>query len=236
MEALIRFQANSAEHWKAEDVRHELLRVWPDHENVHESRAIKMEVTQQQGKEPTQSLSSPEVEAYVFRGSAKQTVYQARRDGLIVSWLAPYSTWAIFREAALKAWAEFRQVLAPKELHSVSMRYVNNLQFWAGDFILNEFFTAPPAQPADVSDWRSFGFQHATVYGVPNSPFAVRTIFTRLEGTPEMTSFLLDIEVNLTDSLTAFGRTAEECLEEMHKIKNRAFFSMLTQKAIDRYV
>lgn len=234
IEALIHFQSNAAEHWVPENVRNELQPAWPEHVEVQEMRPVKFEFKQEAGKEPEQKITFPGVDGFIFRAPATQTVYHARRDGLIVSWLAPYVNWATFRDSAMEAWGKFRQILAPEELHSVTLRHINRLEFPMADFRLADFFTAPPAKPQELNDWQFHGFQHQTLFAVPNSGCAVQVVFTPMfDVAAEKVAFILDIEVRLKEPLVE--RTVEEVLEEMRVLKNKAFFSMLTPAALAQY-
>ena len=198
-------------------------------------RPVKFEVKQEAGKEPEQKITFPSVDGFFFRAPGEPTVYHARRDGLIVSWLAPYANWETLRDTALKAWAKYREILAPEELHTVALRYINRLEFPQTDFQLAKFFTSPPAKPPELSRWTFLGFQHHSLFAVPGSGYAVQVIFTRIDGSPETVAFILDIEVRLKEALSATARRVEEVLEEMRALKNEAFFGMLTLDAIKRY-
>ncbi len=235
VEALIHFQANAAERWSPETMRNELQPAWPEHTEVQEMRPVKFEWKLEAGKEPEQKISSPGVDGLFFRAPGQPTVYHARRDGLIVSWLAPYANWETFRDTALAAWAKFQEILAPEDLHTVALRYINRLEFPQTEFKLSNFFASPPAKPPDLADWGFLSFQHHTLFAPTDSRFAVQVIFTRIEGPPEIAAFILDIEVRLKESLAATTRSVEEVLEEMRLLKNKAFFGMLTPAVIERY-
>jgi uncharacterized protein (TIGR04255 family) len=235
-EALIQFQANAAERWDPERLRRDLGMAWPLHTNVQANRSLKVEVKHEHGKDPEQSVSFSPPEGLVFRAEATSTVYQARRDGLVVSWLPPYIDWETFRGAALDAWDQFQRVANPEALHSVAVRYLNRLEFPLEGFRMKDYFTAPPAKPPEISDWNFHGFLHRTFFEVPDSFCAVLLSFSpTFEGAPEKVAFLIDIEVRLKEPLSAIEFSKEEVLEQMRHLKNKTFFSMLTPAAVERY-
>lgn len=236
VEALIRFQANAAENWRSSRVIDVVRAAWPEHTQIQELQHVELEFTAEAGRMAGQKIKVPEVDGFLLRAPDRQTAFQVRRDGLIVSWLAPYSDWTAFRTAAFESWAKFRQILSPGELHAVSVRYVNKLEFPLENFQLADFLVVSPAKPPEIANWSVLGFQHFTLLEVPDTGFVVQVISTQIDGRPGFASFILDIEVRAKESLAATGRTAEDSLEEMRKLKDQAFFSMLTTKAIDSYL
>jgi len=235
-EALIQFQANAADRWEPERLRRDLAAVWSHHINIQENRSLKVELKKEEGKEPEQKVSFSPPEGLMFRGEGIPTVYQARRDGLVVSWLPPYADWETFREAALNGWNEFQEVARPDPLHSVAVRYINRLEFQMEGFRMRDYFMAAPAKPPEISDWNFHGFSHRTFFEVPDSFCGVVLNFsTSFEGAPEKAAFIIDIEVRLKESLSAIDVSKEDVLEHMRHLKNKTFFSMLTPAAIERY-
>lgn len=235
VEALIHFQANAAERWESGTVRGDLQSAWPEHADVQEMRQVQFQVMQEAGKAPESRVILPGIDGLVFRASGQSTVYHARRDGLIVSWLAPYANWSVFFQKALEGWENFRRILAPVELHAVALRYINRLEFPMKDFRLSTYFTAPPAKPPTLENWQFHGFMHQTHFAVPDSGCSVQVNFTPTDPTSETVSFILDIEVRLKESLAATGRDMTDALEEMRNLKNTTFFALLTKAAIERY-
>jgi hypothetical protein len=50
-----------------------------------------------------------------------------------------------------------------------------------------------------------------------------------------MASMLLDIEVLLTQPLSALGMSVDDAFAMMRRVKNEAFFHSLTETALSRY-
>ena len=86
-------------------------------------------------------------------------------------------------------------------------------------------------------DWQFHGFMHQTLYAVPASPCAVKVILASAfePASGNSVAFIVDIEVTLKESLVATGRELGEILAEMHTLKNKAFFQLLTGEALQRY-
>lgn len=235
IEALVNFQANAARFWKPEEVRPALVARWPDHGDIQELRPVQIEMTQTpQGQLPLTVTS--EMQGLIFRSATQPSAHQARRDGYTFSRLKPYEDWPALEAGALAGWKDYQAVLKPEELHTVTVRFINRVEFPLEDFRLARFFTAPPVPPPDLG-WRFHGFMHQNFYAVPDSSCMVKVIFaSAFEPTPEKSvAFILDIEVTQKESLAATGKAIGAVLAEMHDLKNKAFFHLLTEEALLTY-
>lgn len=173
---------------------------------------------------------------FIFRSASQASAHQARRDGYTFSRLEPYENWPALEAGALAGWANYQAVLEPEELHTVAVRFINRVKFPLEGFKLARYFTAPPVPPPDLG-WQFNGFMHQSLYVVPDSPCAVRIVLMREPvATPEdSVAFIMDIEVTLKEFLAATGRRLAEVLGEMHDLKNKAFFHLLTEEALQTY-
>ena len=235
VEALVNFQANAARLWKPEEVRPTLVARWPEHAEIQELRPVQIEVTQTpHGQLPPKVTS--QMQGFIFRSATQPSVHQARRDGYTFSRLAPYGDWHSLEAGALAGWADYRAVLEPEELHAVAVRFINRVEFQLEGFRLARFFTTPPVSPPDLG-WQFHGFMHQTFYAVPGSPYVVKVILApAFEAAPgDSVAFIMDIEVMLKESLVATGRGLEAVLAAMHDLKNKAFFHLLTEEALQTY-
>ena len=230
------FQANAARRWKPDEVRRALSVRWPEHAEIQELRPVQIEVTQtSQGPQPPKVTS--QMQGLIFRSNTQPSVvHQARRDGYAFSKLAPYEDWPSLEAGALAGWADYRAILEPEELHAVGVRFINRVTFPLEEFKLVRYFTTPPVAPPGLP-WQFHGFVHQSIYGVPDSPCAVQVIIARAfdSSSPEAASFIIDIDVTLKEPLTALAKGLEAVLTEMRDLKNRAFFHLLTEEALQTY-
>lgn len=236
VEALVNFQANAARLWNPETIRPALAACWPEHAEIQELRPVQVEVTQTpEGQLPPKVTS--EMQGFIFRSTTQPSVvHQARRDGYTFSRLAPYEDWHSLETGALAGWTAYKAVLEPEELHAVAVRFINRVEFPLEGFKLARYFTTPPISPPGLG-WKFHGFMHQSHYAVEDSPCTVRVIIApAFDGAaPQAMPFIIDIEVTLKESLSALGGTFEAILAEMHDLKNRAFFHLLTEEAIQTY-
>ncbi len=152
------------------------------------------------------------------------------------SQLPPYTNWASLEQDALQGWRDYQEVLEPEELHAVGIRYINRLEFPLEGFRLARYFTTPPVPPPALG-WTFYGFAHQAFYAVQDSPCIVKvTIAPAFDvASKDNFAFVLDIDITLKESLAALGRELLETLAEMHDLKNKAFFNLLTDEALQRY-
>ena len=237
IEALVNFQANASRLWKPDEIRPALVACWPEHAEVQEIRPVKVEVTHTPEGHLPPKVTFPPMEGFIFRSTTKPAVvHQARRDGYTFSRLAPYEDWHTLEAEARAGWAEYQAVLEPEELHAVAVRFINRVEFPMEGFKLSRYFTTPPVSPPELG-WQFHGFMHQTLYAVPGSPCVVKVILASAFGaTPgDSVAFIMDIEVTLKESLSATGREMDAVLAEMHDLKNKAFFHLLTDDSIQLY-
>ena len=235
VEALVNFQANAARLWKPEEVRPLLAARWPEHTEIQELRPVQIEMMQTpQGQLPPKVTS--QMQGFIFRSATQPSAHQARRDGYTFSRLEPNDDWNSLEKGANAGWADYQAVLEPEELHTVAVRFINRVVFPLDGFRLARFFTTPPVPPPGL-DWKFHGFMHQTIYAVPGSPCVVKvTLAPAFEPTPrDSVAFVMDIEVTLKESVAAIGRGLDSIFEEMHDLKNKAFFHLLTDEALQTY-
>jgi uncharacterized protein (TIGR04255 family) len=236
VEALVNFQANAARLWNPENVRPALSACWPEYAEIQELRPVQIEVKQTpQGQLPPE-VTFPAMEGFIFRSKTLPVVHQARRNGYTFSRLEPYEDWNSLEVGAITGWTDYKGVLEPEDLHAVAVRFINRVKFPLEGFKLARYFTTPPIPPPDLG-WQFHGFMHESLYAVPDSPCVVKVIIApAFDGAlPEALSFIIDIEVTLKESLPALGKSMEAILEEMHNLKNKAFFNLLTEETIQAY-
>ena len=198
-------------------------------------RAVRMEVRFEQGQEPKQEVTLPGIEGLMFRSATRPTVYQARRDGFIASWLKPYPDWETFQCDAVTQWERYAKAIGSPVLHSVIVRFINRLEFPLEGFEAERYFTTHPPRPPSL-DWKFASFMQQVEYAVPDTSCVVQTVLGRAFDTAsELLAFTLDIEVRLREPLTAAERPLGDVLGDMRSLKNKAFFGLLTEQAWRKY-
>ena len=164
-----------------------------------------------------------------------RNVVQFRRDGFTFSRLRPYTEWPALYEEAWRLWELYREVAQPSGVSRLATRFINRLQC-PPSFRLEEYFRAPPEIPAGVPNvMASFLYRYvlAPVDGITSNV----TLATE-PSAPGVgyTSVVFDIDcyVNKEFRPDEAERIAS-IFANLHDMKNRIFFSSLTDKAIDAF-
>jgi len=184
---------------------------------------------------PIQSSLIDSVIGYRYESQDKTHVFQANKDGFTVSRLKPYVTWDHLRDEALWLWEPFRSLIKPTSIIRTAVRYINRIELKAPlDF--DDYFSCFPKVPENLPQVVD-GFLSRIV--VPCDRDGTKIVITQtLEGINPLTASLqviLDIDVFLENAFDADDHRPWEILEELRKLKNRAFFGCITHKTVELF-
>lgn len=163
----------------------------------------------------------------------KKFVVHAKKDGLVVSRRAPYTTWRDLVGWVRVVWPLYLHYLAPTDVGRIGVRYINHIAL-PPQSDTDHIFTAGPKIPPDLP--QSFlDFSTRVVVAMPAYNAAVAIVqgvgLPPPAGGPRGTA-TLDI-----DAFTVSGPFKPDALdylwesmEQLHEVKNIAFFSALHEK------
>jgi uncharacterized protein (TIGR04255 family) len=97
------------------------------------------------GDEP-QAQSSRTTMGYIFHSADRRQAVQARLDGFTFSRLAPYQDWRHLVDEAKRLWLVFVEVLQPRIVVRVAVRYINqiNLPLKGGELRFEDYLRTFP--------------------------------------------------------------------------------------------
>jgi uncharacterized protein (TIGR04255 family) len=163
-------------------------------------------------------------------------VVQFTQTGVVFSRLEPYEQWESFKDEALKFWDIFLELAEPISIQQMGVRYINRISLQDGETPETYLKQTPSAQAALGLQKTSFFYQD--IYGVPGTPYSVswvRTIQAQLQEALAERALIVDINVFTTTLVTPDRESLIQKLSEMRWIKNKLFFSCITQKALQRF-
>jgi len=105
--------------------------------------------------EPKTSSSSSQV-GQTFVSADGLDVFMARRDGLSVHRLKPYTHWARFREEARRLWTRYKELIPPQAIELLLVRNINQIEVNSGEdlqAVLKLFPTIPPDLPQQLGNF-----------------------------------------------------------------------------------
>jgi uncharacterized protein (TIGR04255 family) len=161
----------------------------------------------------------------------KKYIVQFKRDGLVFSRINGYEHWQPFSAAAKKAWHAYLKVAAPLEIQRLGVRFINQI---AGATLenLTDFLREPPTCP---SNFQLKEFVYQSTFAVPGVTFGVRVIKVMQPSMPELqksSGLFLDIDVFTNNAISTDEAELEKTLEQMRWLKNKVFFTLLTDHAV----
>lgn len=162
------------------------------------------------------------------------SVIQFMRDGLAYSCRKAYQHWGPFTQAAKAAWQVFAEIAAPGEVQRLGVRFINHLA-GATQQNLDDFLREPPTCPSNLP-LRDFVYQ--STFDVPELPLGIRIIKVMQPSMPELrqsSGLFVDIDVFSTKAISDIPAELDQTLSQMRWLKNKVFFTLLTDKAVNLY-
>jgi len=181
--------------------------------------------------------NSPTVEdlgcvGFKVHSSDNLHIAQFNKEAFVFSRLKPYENWEQLSGEALRLWAIYRELLKPKEVTRIGLRFINSIAIKQEKVELADYYKYPP-KPLEELNWTLTGYLHHDVIQVPETAYRVNLIKTVKNDVPEEIGLILDIDVFMQNKFEYNEQRIKACLEEMRWVKNKIFFSSMTEKALE---
>ena len=170
---------------------------------------------------------------YRFESADKLYVAQFTRNGFVFSRLKPYEDWEKFEAEAKRLWCIYRELAEPSEVQRLGVRFINSMTPVQPEQ-LTDLLAVPPRNPDDFA-LPLKGFMHLSTFDIPGHPYNLNAIQTIQPPSPperESVGLILDLDVFTTRPIQ-FDEIDNRLLQ-MQWIKNKAFFSFLSEAAVAR--
>ncbi len=169
-----------------------------------------------------------------FSSKDRLQVVQFRSDGFTLNRLAPYTGWDVVFPEAMKLWHLFVDVFEPETVKRVAVRYINHIPVTGPRVELRDYLLAPIPIPTEL-DHDLTSFLTSVVIKDPDSPSFVK-ITQSLEPHPGPDHVLLfDIEASQHGEWSPGDSGIENALAELRRLKNKVFFSSLTEALVGTF-
>lgn len=180
--------------------------------------------------------SKQELLGYRYIGAAKDVVLQVRRNGFAFSRLHPYERWEDLRDRARHFWDLYRQAARPLYVSSLSVRYINRIDFPPDVVDLSEYLLVRPELP-DAMAHAVSGFVMRVEMPQPDIPGAVLALQQGRIADPraEGLCVLLDLELTQNARFPADGDHIWQAFEVLHDRENDWFEGSITQRTRDLF-
>jgi uncharacterized protein (TIGR04255 family) len=158
-------------------------------------------------------------------------IAQFKKEDFGFSRLKPYVDWGQFSQEALRLWAIYYALQKPTEVMRIGLRFINRIAIKQETIDIADYYKYPP-ESLRTLNWPLTGYLHHDVIQVPETAYFVNLIKT-VQYVPGEIGLILDIDVFIQSHFEYNELRIIECLEEMRWVKNKIFFSSLTEKIIE---
>jgi uncharacterized protein (TIGR04255 family) len=161
-------------------------------------------------------------------------IAQFRPDGFTFNNVGPYMGGDALIDEALSLWSRYIQIARPAVVTRLALRYLNRLDLPLNDGDeFSRFLVAapelPPGAPQNVSGFVSRVVAH-------DETGATAAVTQKLDSPARPVPVIIDVDVFFPMELDIQAETLRGFLEMLRLLKNRCFFAMLTDEAVNLYI
>jgi uncharacterized protein (TIGR04255 family) len=204
-------------------------KIGDDYPKVEEQRGFEAEVKIERGQ-LSQSAKQRGMVGLIFRSKNDENVSQFRIDGFTFSRLKPYTSWEQIFPEAFRLWKMYLDLVSPEFVLRIAVRYINRLRIPLPFGNLSEYLCSAPVVPPELPrQVASF----LTRIVIPEAEFSAdATITQALERPtdPNFVTVIVDIDVYRRRQFEVDDEKLRSEFEELRQLKNRIFFSSITEK------
>lgn len=234
IEAAIHWVAPAGKKLEPEALRAELSQRLPDYPILQTQQDIQMGMGALDGS--PEFFQRVQWNGFRLQDEQNHHVVQFMQSGVVFSRLEPYEKWEIFTAEALRIWQLFVELAEPTIIERLGVRHINQIQLENGE----QPSTYLKIEPYSLPGLNIFpeNFFYKDTYQVPGYPYSihwVRTIQPQESAPSNQQALIVDIDVFTTQLLQLDQNTLTQRLQEMRWLKNKLFFSSITDTALKRF-
>lgn len=234
-EALIDLRVTPSDRTTREVLAEVKRLVGKDYSQCDERLAGQAQFTVKDGKILTSGLEQA-FDGWWCHNEAKNRIVQFRRNGFTHNHLAPYETGERLLEESLRLWGYYADRVHPDVVQKIGVRYINQLRLpWREGDDFSRFLTSAPGLPND-SPQQVSAFHSRVMAHEPGDPEATLIVTQKLERLPESpVVVVIDIEAFIGSATEPGVSQLRSSIKRLLQLKNRVFFSLLTDAAIEQF-
>jgi uncharacterized protein (TIGR04255 family) len=179
------------------------------------------------------SLGSQELMGIRCDSDDGRFVTQVRRDGITLSIVRDYRDWDELEARTLEVWNGFLNSAGPVRVSQIATRFINVMRLPASNIEFDDYLTAAPRVPPGLPNILGEFFQRILI---PMRPDLIAVVIQALDApAPDAISVILDIDVQLSCSVTGNLSDIQPLINSLRSVKDDVFFSSVTEKALEGY-
>lgn len=202
---------------------------YPTRKNI---RAVKAALNL--GSEEHNNQISDELIGYRYESADPHYVLQVKSDGFTLSRLAPYSKWADLISEAHYLWDCYTKIIGSSTILRIAVRYINKIELPGPNVDFDEYLTAGPRVPEPLPQGLlEFMTRNIIPFDEEKALMILTQALEPLQPNTLTMPIIVDIDVFSEGSFKSDSEEIWDVLDKLRKLKNRAFFGSITQKAIN---
>jgi len=214
--------------WDETGLQSELERRLPDYPKIEPLRQTRFQIIREKPVDPI--VEDFGCVGFKLLSNVNPHIAQFNKGAFVFSRLKPYENWQKFNGEALRLWVIYCELLVPKQVTRIGLRFINRIAIKQEKVELADYYKYPPKSLEELN-WMLTGYLHHDVMQVPETPYRVNVIKT-VQNDPREIGLILDIDVFTENDFEYNEVHLIESLERMRWVKNKVFFSSLTDKAL----
>lgn len=233
LEALFDIRAVLPPSFKIESLADLAKRFRDTYPNVTALHRFEAQFAVTEGKPEIRPTPVDTVAGYLCKSSDERTIVQFRGDGFTLNRLAPYTSWDALIPEALRLWTAYAEYCHPESVPRVAVRYINKIVL--PDFkSLAERLAWVPNLPPEVPGTLATSLIRVETH---EDETRITSIVTQSieKGLTSTFSALLDTDVFQQAEFVERLEEIPEVLASLRQVKNRVFFSCLTDMGVASY-
>ncbi|MPZ19383.1 MAG: TIGR04255 family protein [Luteitalea sp.] len=162
-------------------------------------------------------------------------IVQFRVDGFTFNNVGAYIGGETLLDEALRLWTRFAHIVRPAAVTRLALRYLNRLDLPLRDGEqLDRFLTAAPELPEGAPQRLSSFLSRVVAHDETDANVVVTQ---KLDTTGKFpVPIVIDVDAFFAKELDPNAQSLRGMLEILRALKNRVFFSLLTQEAVNLYI
>jgi uncharacterized protein (TIGR04255 family) len=180
--------------------------------------------------QPTANASGVQI-GYRFSSKDGLHLAQVRPDGLLFSRLHPYTSWDEFKKEAQRIWEPFRDLVSPRSVKRLGLRFINRLSF-PKPFDYNDYLRAPPVVPEGLPQFISGFLTQVMIEDPDNKVSSVLIQVSQPSIDPAFGVVILDISSFKQGDFDLDEGKMWSMFDLLRDTKNRIFFNSITEKTL----
>ena len=234
LEAVIHWDAPSSKPLEQISLKEALTKYLPEYPTIQTQHGIEVKI-EDTPDDMSQLSQRMQWNGFRLEDAPANYVAQFTHTGIAFSRVKSYESWENFKNEALRVWDVFVELAEPKTTRRLGVRFINRMLLKQDESISTYLRSEPYRLSGLEISPKSFFYQDTyQVAGHPYQINLVRTIQPNQTGTGSEQALIVDIDV-FTNEVSSIRNNLNQQLAEMRWLKNKIFFSNITETALNNF-